>query len=819
MAGQQTNGVLALNSRAGTPSPLAPPADSAALATLEFHAAVAIVAGYASGPLGAERVRARRPMTDVDQIRDELNLVAEGLRLLRAGDGLEIVPAPEIEAALGRLRIQGSVLDGSDLVGFQGALTAARQVARELRRVSSRAPRLGLLEVAVPDPRIERRLELSLAPDGELLDGASPALAAARRAVHTARERVVRKLESMLRTLDSQAAPAGATVTMRGGRYVIPVRRDSRARPPGIVHDESGSAGTLFIEPTDAIDLGNELREAIVEESRETLRVLRELTELLRPHLETIREAQAMCVAADDAAARARYAHAVGAEVPEVGPPGGPIAIVHGRHPVLLAASGAAVPFDLTLGTAERTLLISGPNAGGKTVLLKAVGLCGTMVQSGIVPPVGAESVFPVFTSVFADIGDHQSIEANLSTFSAHVAMLRRILDTADDGTLVLLDEVGSGTDPAEGGALAWATLENLTSRRTLTLATTHLGSLKTLASHVPGVVNGSLEFDASTLSPTYRFQKGVPGRSYGLAIARRLGVDPAVLERAERQVPEGDLALDRLLHEVETRDQVLRERERDLATQLEDATRRTADLSSRLESAEVREKDLRRRERDAEQRARAQAREYLLDARKRVEEAIERATAARGEEDAREARRLVEEGIQAGASALDREAVGQPAPGGTDGQGFTPGQRVRLGTGSIARVEALRADGRIVVRAGSVRMVLLPDAIEAGVGEAPKVPTSRAPDRATARVSEEPAMEIDLRGMRVDEAEAVALSALDAAILADHPFLRIIHGKGTGAVRERVHQLLQGDRRVARFALAPANQGGSGATLVEFRQ
>ena len=818
--GQQTNGVLALNSCAGTPSPFGPPADAAALATLEFDAAVAIVAGYASGPLGAERVRARRPLTDAGQIRDELTLVAEGLRLLRSGDGLEVVPAPDIQPALGRLRIEGSVLDGHDLVTLQGALAAARQVARELRRVSSRAPRLGLLEVTVPDQKIERRLESSLAPDGELLDGASPALAAARRAVHTARERVVRKLESMLRTLDTQAVPAGATVTVRGGRYVIPVRRDSRARPPGIVHDESGSAGTLFIEPTDAIELGNELREAITEESRETLRVLRELTELLRPHLEIIREAQSMCLAADDAAARARYAHVVGAEVPEVGPPGGPIVIVRGRHPVLLAASGSAVPFDLALGTGERTLLISGPNAGGKTVLLKAVGLCGTMVQSGIVPPVGAESVFPVFTRFFADIGDHQSIEANLSTFSAHVAMLRRILDTADDGTLVLLDEVGSGTDPAEGGALAWATLENLTSRQTLTLATTHLGSLKTLASHVPGVVNGSLEFDAATLSPTYRFQKGVPGRSYGLAIARRLGVDPVVLERAERQVPEGDLALDRLLHEVETRDQVLRERESDLTCQLAEAAQRTADLAVRLESAEVREKDLRRRERDAEQRARAQAREYLLDARKKVEEAIERATAARGEADAREARRLVEEGIQ---------AVGQPAPSearGPDGQAFTPGQRVRLGTGSIARVEALRSDGKIVVRAGSVRMVLPPDAIGGGVGEDSDQLSGRPPDRLpvalrsgqSARPSGEPALEIDLRGLRVDEAEAMTLSGLDAAIQADHPFLRIIHGKGTGAVRERVHGVLRGDHRVARFALAPANQGGSGATLVEFR-
>ena len=272
-----------------------------------------------------------------------------------------------------------------------------------------------------PDKAIERRLEQSLDADGSLLDTASPALAAARREVQHARQRLLRRLDTLLRGLDSTAAPSDASVTVRGGRYVIPVRRDSRSRPAGIVHDESGSAGTLFVEPTEAIELGNALREAEVEEERETLRVLRELTGLLRPELPALRGAVEMCVAVDDLVARARYAVAVEGEVPEVVPAPSALRIVNGRHPLLLAGSEPVVPFDLEMDPAERTLLISGPNTGGKTVLLKAVGLASAMAQSGIVPPVGAGSRLPAFGGFFADIGDRQSIAASLSTFSAHV--------------------------------------------------------------------------------------------------------------------------------------------------------------------------------------------------------------------------------------------------------------------------------------------------------------------------------------------------------------------------------------------------------------
>ena len=815
MADEKSDGVPARQESAGTPSPFraGEPDVEAALEALEFPAALHLVAGHAVGPLGALAVRQRRPSVDVDWIRTDLGRLGEARDLLARGEGLDPVPVPPIADALARLRIAGSVLDAADLVALRSTIAAARHIAADLHRIEAAAPSVAGLAVPVPDRRIEQRLDRSLGPDGELLDGASPALAAARREVIAARERLVRKLETILRGLDAQAAPSGASVTMREGRYVIPVRRDSRARPAGIVHDESASAGTLFVEPTAAIELGNALREAMAAESRETLRVLRELTDLVRPHHGVIEAAHAMGVSVDDLSARARYAHAIDGTVPEVDPAGG-LVLTGARHPLLLARSPATVPFDLELGPAERTLLVSGPNAGGKTVLLKTIGLATALVQAGIVPPIGPGSRCPVVTRLFTDIGDHQSIAADLSTFSAHVVTLRQTLDAADTASLVLLDELGSGTDPSEGAALAWAVLESLTRRGVLTIATTHLGALKTLAEEEPGVVNGSLEFDTATLSPTYRFRKGTPGRSYGLAIARRLGLDPSLVARAEDRVPAQERALDSLLATVEARARDLRVREAEAALGLETVERKETDLAAAKTEVEARTRRLRQRERDAERAAREQARAYLLAARKTIEDAIRRAETA-GVDAPAEARRLVEDAIRDTAiSGDDADA----ADGAETDHVLAAGSKVRLAGGAVGRVEEIRGDGRLAVRAGTVRMVVLRSNVLEVLSE--DQTDSRSDGRRDARTVDREgsaSLEIDLRGMRADEAESTTIAALDAAVVADQPFLRIIHGRGTGAVRERVHQVVKADRRVARFALAPANQGGAGVTVVEF--
>jgi len=739
------------------------------LETLEFPAALERVAAHATGPLGAARVTRRSPATDPDAIRAALAQVAELAALLLTDDAIRAEPVPDIAAALELLRVPGSALEGAALAQVGRALAAARAVAGDLARLAADAPRTAALRVDPPPKALEQRLAVSLDADGQVQDGASRTLARARRAVREARARLVKQLDAMLAALDATERAPDAAVTVREGRYVIPVRSTARARIGGIVHDESATRATVFLEPPEVIELGNALRAAEVEEQREILQVLRDLTELLRPQRDAIGAAWEMCVAFDDLCARARYAVEVNGFAPAIGT--GPLAVRNGRHPLLLGGE-VVVPFELVLAPDECTVLVSGPNTGGKTVLIKAVGLLTLMAQSGIIPPIGPQSTLPVFTGVFADIGDRQSIAASLSTFSAHVATLRDILARAGAGSLVLLDEIGSGTDPAEGGALATAVLQTLTRRRAVTLATTHLGALKQLAAETVGIVNASLQFDADTLTPTYRLLKGVPGRSYGLAIARRLGIAPDILEIAERAVPRAERALDALLASVETRARELETKEQELTAR--DATLRmdAEQLDTGVAELAARERDVKARAQSLERDAREQARAYLLEARKKVEDALGRARAAVDEATAKQARRLVEQ-------AIDETDEGA-------------GSREQ-GAGWMSLEELKSA------RRGSA---------SPNLPQPP--PTSTAPSRTAAT-------EISLIGLRVSEAEPLLVKALDDAILADLPYLRVIHGKGTGALRQLVHDVLSADPRVKRFGFAPSNQGGHGVTLVEF--
>ena len=660
------------------------------------------MAAHAAGPLGAARVQSRTPATDPATIRAALAQVAELAALLieQAGDdGIRAEPVADIAPTLELLGVPGSALEGTALSELTVALAAGRVTAGDLKRLADAAPRTAALRVEPPPKDLELRLSKAIGPDGAVLDGASKELARARAHVREARQKLVKKLESMLGGLDPTERAPDAAVTVRGGRYVIPIRNTARGHVGGIVHDESATRATLFVEPPEAIELGNELRAAESAEQREVLRVLRELTDLLRPHAGAIAAAWEMCIAFDDLCARARYAVEVNGFVPAIPPMGeGPLVIKSGRHPLL---GTEAVPFDLMLAPDEFTILVSGPNTGGKTVLIKAVGLLCLLTQSGVIPPIGPQSSLPIFTEVFADIGDRQSIAASLSTFSAHVAVLRSILERAGNGSLVLLDEIGSGTDPAEGAALASASLKALTRRRAVTLATTHLGALKQLAAETVGVVNASLQFDAETLTPTYRLLKGVPGRSYGLAIARRLGVPADVLAEAERAVPDAERTLDRLLAAVEARGRDLEVRSQGLdtrAAELDLARQAVSDLEERAAILLAREKAL-----DADARERARA--YLLEARKTVEAALAQARAAVDEATAKEARRLVEDAIEkTGGEAVRR--VG----GSTE---LAVGDRVRTGQGKVGTVAEIRDDGRVVVEVGSIRLVIASDLLE----------------------------------------------------------------------------------------------------------
>ncbi|MBI4503093.1 MAG: Smr/MutS family protein [Gemmatimonadetes bacterium] len=768
----------------GTPSAFREVADRPALAQLELAAALECVAAFAAGPHGAERVRARRPVADLQWIRSELDRVRQLSDLLGRGDGFRPEAVASVERVLSVLAADGAVLEGPELAELRRTLEAMHLVSAELRRIAKEAPAVAALAVELPPRELTRLLAGALEPDGAVRDGASPQLARARRKVRDTRARLVALLDGLLRSLGPQHAPPEGTVTVRGGRYVIPVFRESRTRAGGIVHGESGSGATLFVEPAAAVEVGNELAEAEAEEARAVLAVLRDLTATLRPEADRIASGWEMCVAADDVYARARYGSEVKGSAPRLAPAPAALGIRNCRHPLLLAELGHAVPFDLELTDAETAVIISGPNTGGKTVLLKAIGLVAALTQSGVIPPVGEGTELPVFQRIFSDIGDRQSIAESLSTFSGHLQNLKAMLQGADAASLVLLDELGSGTDPFEGGALAAAVIVALVARHSLTIATTHLSQLKELATTSTGVVNASLRFDGEEMRPTYELVKGVPGRSYGLAIARRLGLPDDVLAEAESRRPAQERSLDELLAQVEATSAALALREREVAEREESIQGARGDLEALREELETRAAGLSERERELQRSAREQARAFLLQARKRVEEALGMARAAVSEASAKEARRLVEEGVKSESEAVKKlkeaaEKKGWKVSGEWD--------MVRGGSGAPT-----------------------PTASQ-------KPSTHRAP-RTSHRESAAPASEVDLRGMTGDEAEVVLLRALDDAILAELPHLRIIHGKGTGALRVRVGQLLKADRRVRSFALAPAQQGGSGVTIAEFQ-
>jgi DNA mismatch repair protein MutS2 len=811
-----------------------------ALSVLEFSRVLDLVAGYASSPAGGARTRELQPLAAAHDVAAEHARVESMRAMIESEAGWNPEPIPELTAALVRLRVEGTAWTAAELRAAVTLLTSSRRALDALhdrsRDAAVTAPLAGLAAALVRDTGTEREIDRVIADDATVRDDASPLLRRVRKELRGATADLVRMLERLMAKLDANHRVDDASVTMRNGRYVIPVRREGRGAVGGIVHDSSASGSTVFVEPPAAVEASNRIRELEAEELRETDRVLLEVTDRLRPQRETLIATLDALVALDSLYARARYALAFGCAATTLATGGRGFAILDGRHPLLLARDRAGVvPFALTMEVGEYTLLVSGPNTGGKTVLLKAFALISLMAQSGIPAPVGLGSAVPLFDRFFADIGDEQSIEASLSTFSAHLRNLTEIVHDATNESLVLIDELGSGTDPVEGAALGGAILETLTRRGTITFATTHLGALKELAHEVPGVVNASLQFDPVALAPTFRLVKGVPGRSYGLSIARRLAMPEEVLRNAEERVPKGERDVAALLEDLESRQKAIEERER-AADVHHDAT------IARAERVSEREKVVRDKERELERAARTDARRYLLDARHEIEKTIRELRAAGAEQietAAVAARRAAEQkAAEAGEALMALDAAleaGEPEAGHAtamedgratamkDGRSkLDEGDAIAVGTavavaklgGKAGRVVELR--GRDAVVAVGAMKVTVPLKTLKRVSKRSLEPLELAVPLIGDQPEVEARHEVDLRGMRVDEMEIALAQAVDAAVRADLGALRIIHGKGTGALRERVGELLSVDSRVRSFRMGAWNEGGAGVTIAE---
>lgn len=796
-------------------------AEMHALAVLEFPSVLERIASYASSEPGRAEVLALGPWRELSAVDEALATADEMVSLLLRLERWSPPEIPDAAPLVKKAGVEGAALDAEQLGRILLLLRASRVVRADLRKFSEDLPRLAsLAEGMVRLPDIESRFDRSLDPNGGLSDGASPDLGRVRKSLRGSRSALVRRLDRYVRQLPERLQVPDGSVTLRSGRYCVPIRREGMSQVGGIVHDESATHRTLFVEPPEAIEAMNRIAELEREEIRETQRVLRELTEILRPLTPDLRESLWALAQADSLYARARYALGHGGSRPVVVDGQSPDAgvayrAVEARHPLLETGGVPIVPFHLDLHSDERVLLISGPNAGGKTVLLKAIGLLSAMAQSGIIPPVGEGTCFPLFRSFHAIIGDEQSIQASLSTFSAQVEGLRQILETADGSSLILVDELGGNTDPAEGGALAAAVLLRLAAQGGLSVVTTHLGELKDLAAQETSIVNASLQFDTDAMRPTFRLLRDRPGRSYALEIARRLGLPDDILATARSRLTGGERRVEALLGELEEREAEVNR----LAVEARRAAQRTSETRQSLDETAER---LGKREKEIEREARKRVEEYLLDARRAVEREVEqfRRAAAQVSEVPTGAQEAVAEAVRearAGVEQLLRESrtadIDVPPARSAGSSELVVGEGARSHSLAVeGEVLEIRGD-EAVLEAGGMRFTLaLTDLAPTGA-----IRQGRAAGLSLPLPELVPATEIDMRGLRVGEVEGFLSQGLDAAFVNDLPGLRIIHGKGTGALRQEVARVLDNDSRVRTHRPGGFQEGGSGVTVVEF--
>jgi DNA mismatch repair protein MutS2 len=736
-------------------------------------------------------------------VRDRLAETAEARAILLGGDAPPVGELADLHAPLARAR-KGGVLAPRELLEVARALESISHAARFLDARRADAPRLAdLASTLSPAPGAAREIRRCLDPDGTLRDEASPALASARRAVRELAGEITARLDGILRSDEIAAALSDRYFTVRNDRYVLPVRADARGAVRGIVHDASGSGTTLYVEPEALVDLNNRHKQAELEVDREAARVLRELGSRIATEAPALEADLGTLAVIDLAFARAALAEEMRAAAPDVRGDG-VIALVQLRHPALPDAS--AVPNDVRLGDGFHVLIVSGPNAGGKTVAMKAVALAVLFVRAGLHVPAAQGARVDLFDSLLADIGDDQSIGESLSTFSAHMENLARIVDAAGPRSLVVLDEIGVGTDPVEGAAIAQAILETLADAGARVIATTHFTLLKEMADTDPRFENASVEFDPDTLAPTYRLRIGVPGSSSATAVAVRMGLRGDVIERAHGYLEREDRQLERLLSEL-SHSRAALEQEQRVAVRLREETEAARDeYQRRLASLQERRDELYRELRDDLDRRFADAHAQVAGVIRDLQRGGRAQDAARARE------RLAE--IRAETSRADREAglEAAPSPGlvPVDWRRARPGDPVAVAGGGAGVILALPdRRGRVVVGVGGARVTLPAERVGRTGGAAPAPrppPPERPPD--------EGAGHCDLRGLRVAEALDELVASLDRACAASKPRLLVVHGLGTGALRKAVRETLQASPYVVRVESAPAHEGGDGATV-----
>lgn len=751
---------------------------------IELDQVLGIVAGYAASELGKKAILSLAPTSDRAWIEREFQLLEEMLEAVRGGFSPSAIS--DLRPILDQAKAHGD-LSGEQLLTVAETLEAAGEL--QLALSGPRTPRLSALVGKLSDQgRLAAAIRRAIDDRGEIRDDATPKLRALTRRRRALAEEITAALRRFIdRHRELVQEPV---VTQRGGRLVVPLKSGAQGTLRVVVHESSASGQTLFCEPTSLVHANNRLRELADDIWREKLRILAELLELLLSAERRLRADMEILAEMDSLYARARFALAWRATIPQLAPEER-VELVEARHPLL---ADRAVPITIHFGGDRKLVVITGPNTGGKTVTLKTIGLFCALTQCGVPVPASSRTTLGVFEQIRSDIGEEQSIEQNLSTFSSHMTNIVEILSEADERTLVLLDELGAGTDPQEGAALGLAILEYLLERGCTAAVATHLTPLKHFAIKHPEVLSCSMEFDLDTLSPTYRVLEGVPGRSCALIIAERLGLPKELVERARGSFSLGEIRAEEIIEELQRERAAARRLRANLDAEREVVRRLKADYHRRLAA-------LKEKKAEAISRELARLEEELRAARKELAELIAQARAKEETEPRRMALRRVEE--------LARRLPGppheaRPAPR------LKEGDTVRIrATGAVGRV--LRVEGeRVEVEVKGRRVELPPQALE----PAPAPPT--APLRPDLPVHTSVPLELSVRGLTVEEARRKVDEWLDRLLLSGVHTGRIIHGKGTGTLRRALHEHLSTLSYVRRFRLAPPAEGGEGVTIVE---
>ncbi len=782
------------------------------LLVLEYDKIRLLLAGFtATGP-GRERALELLPLEDDRQVAEALAEVSEMRLLLEEAGRPPVGGCRDLRESFVRLRAEGSWLPAECLLDVLSSIDAAQE-CRAFLGGREEIPLLAALGGALnPCPPLRAQIAESIGSRGEILDGASFELGELRGEIRRLRGRIRKTLEELLLSERYEGVFQDRLITERNGRYVVPVKADHRGRIKGFIHDESASGQTLYLEPTTVLDWNNQLQALQRAERREEERILRRLADLVRRDARALKDNQEILGRLDSKAAAAHFSRLCDGAAPRLS--ARPLIELRGaRHPLLLfepdgtLRRGEAVPVDLLLPEGKDTLVISGPNTGGKSVALKTTGLLVLMVRSGLHVPCRPESRVYLFKPVFADIGDEQSIEESLSTFSGHLARLRLILEQAVPGALVLLDEIGTGTDPAEGGALAMAVLDGLREAGAKTLATTHLNLVKGYAYLEERVENAAVEFDDCTLAPTYRLHYGIPGASKAFTIARRLGLPEVVLARAEHYLGEGERAGLELVEKINRQ-------QRELEQTLADARRLRARAGEEQEKRKRLLRELDEQKQALLDKARRRGDQLVRDAERRIKDLFREAR--EGTADLPEQARLTSE-IRELRSEL-QEPISPVRP-----------QRkpVAPQPGELLRIPTLRAEGVVVRIEGDQaelsvqgKKLRLPLATLEQFSPPRFVSDEAKGGGVRSRIEREGfSPRLLLVGKRVDEALVLLDRFLDDALLHHLAELEVVHGAGEGILRRAVRDFLRGHREVKAFHAADVGQGGDNVTIVQLRR